>query len=541
MPKLRGVIWAAVSDERQAAPDKISLDEQLQKARLWAQGNDIAVEKEFIWDGHSRYESDVITALDVFAERGMYHYHDLRRMWQMKAFDVLICHDQSRLGRSFTLQSWVIENVTRSGARIFRIVGGWIERSDAGINIAMGGFANMQQTEPFVAKAQATKDLYVQKGIIPSGKLPISHKFVRNPETGKQIGVIVDESKRQMFNDFAGMLLSGVAMRDIERLAFERFGYGSYNKKGEFKPYGVQYFYKILHNPIFWGHTCRGYAAFGKGYKFHAGAWAYDKTASLPDFAKITYDTHEPMFKGELAERVIAEVERRHNIFGRTRPINTHAFSGVFVCAECGGHYVVQNVAGYVRKKDGFKHPKWESVRCGRAVANLCTNHKALPIRYAKQYIQDLLQAYIRNGESTIMPIITDQQSSDTGDLERQIFKLSEEISYLIAREAEASSEDLRTEYIRQAEEKSKLKRRLVDRLATVQRKNLEREREARTMKLTLRELETITLEKFWEQSNTEINQFILRLIGSRRFAVRGLEIIGLAKTSPGNGRRRQR
>ena len=83
--------------------------------------------------GQGTLRGQPINGSDIEAAMGTNRNPDeLREMWRAKAFDVLWCHNHSRLGRSFTLQSWVIENVIRSGAKLYRHIGGWIRHDDYG-------------------------------------------------------------------------------------------------------------------------------------------------------------------------------------------------------------------------------------------------------------------------------------------------------------------------------------------------------------------------------------------------------------------------
>ena len=98
IPRNRAVIWKAVSSERQANDDKVSLEEQERLAREWCENNGYDIIKVLEVPGYSRRESDIITALDDFAQQGIYAYRDLRSMWQNDDFDVLVAYSHDRLG-----------------------------------------------------------------------------------------------------------------------------------------------------------------------------------------------------------------------------------------------------------------------------------------------------------------------------------------------------------------------------------------------------------------------------------------------------------
>ncbi len=115
----RAIIWCAVSSQAQIGEDEISLPQQESEARTFAADQGYQVVDLLTVPGFSRRESDVITALDEFAAQGIFAYHKLREHWQRRDFDCLIAFNHSRLGRSSTLHSYVIENTILAGARVY--------------------------------------------------------------------------------------------------------------------------------------------------------------------------------------------------------------------------------------------------------------------------------------------------------------------------------------------------------------------------------------------------------------------------------------
>ena len=518
MAKLRGVSWVAVSSEEQAKADKLSLDEQLAQNRAWADANNVDIIREFVWDGYSRWEADIVTALEDFAAHKRYQYHELRAMWQAKAFDVLICHEQARLGRSFTLQSWVIENVIRSGASIYRIIGGWIGRTDYAMNIAMGGFSNTTNIESFVAKTQATKDANIQNGIMAQGRVPISHKYIFD-DRGKKVQIVVNEKYRQMFLDMATLFLEGVSLEMIEVLAKERYGHMRSNGK----PHYLKMYYRFLHNPTFWGHTARGYNT-KEGSKFSEAQWTYDDTVPPPDYAKIARNTHEPMYTGALAEAVKAELDRRHEIQGQKRPDRTYRFSGLLVCADCDSQYRVTLGAKYVRKDGGYS--QYVGMQCQRAAKGECQNRQSISFVFLQKYFDAMLRAHIQHNQMTLLTL--ENNVIDTSPLEAEHARLSKEIDYLIESEINAPNADVRARYKAQVAVRTEQVTTLERRIREAQEANTRSETQRRQSAYTMSELQSMTLEQFWAQSDTAINQFLHRVVGRRRFIARGKEIIDL-------------
>jgi DNA invertase Pin-like site-specific DNA recombinase len=167
LPSLkRAVIWKAVSSERQALEDKVSLPEQERLAREWCEANQYQIVRVLEIPGHSRRESDIITALEDFAQDGVYAYHDLRRMWQNKEFDVLVAYAHDRLGRSNTLHSWVVENVILEGMQIYLIAdGGFVDLEDFRYKLAIGGMMVATPIDRLVRATSAAKDKLTLQGL----------------------------------------------------------------------------------------------------------------------------------------------------------------------------------------------------------------------------------------------------------------------------------------------------------------------------------------------------------------------------------------
>src|SRR5690606_16790380 len=95
--------------------------------------------------------------------------------------------------------------------------------------------------------------------------------------------------------------------------------------------------------PIFWGHIARNHCSASSKNGFKYGGWIYDDDVPIPEGSMIFRNTHEPVWNGELGERVKAEIRRRSDtVRGNTDPEKTHRFSGLGICAECGSFWTTQ-------------------------------------------------------------------------------------------------------------------------------------------------------------------------------------------------------
>ena len=104
--------------------------------------------------------------------------------------------------------------------------------------------------------------------------------------------------------------------------------------------------------PIFWGHTARHHNSATSKNGFRFGFWIFDESEPIPEGAIMFRNTHPPVWDGELASLIKAELKRRtETVRGKSDPAHTHRFSGLGVCAECGSFlatFVNDNYRGLV-------------------------------------------------------------------------------------------------------------------------------------------------------------------------------------------------
>ena len=101
-PKLRCVIWAAVSTPAQAADEKDSIPSQIAEAERFINSEGWQIVKTLIVPGHTR---DYLFFRDAMED--VKAYRELYALCEAKAFDWLVVRDRSRLGRSDPLISQV--------------------------------------------------------------------------------------------------------------------------------------------------------------------------------------------------------------------------------------------------------------------------------------------------------------------------------------------------------------------------------------------------------------------------------------------------
>lgn len=508
----RLVIWCAVSSEAQAADDKVSLAEQERCGRAFAEQLGAHIVAVLRVEGHSRWEADPVAALEDFARDGVTAYHQLRELWQRRAFDVLYCYTHSRLGRSFTMQSWVIENCIRGGARVYRELGGWINFSDFIPQIALGGMSVAGETLERVKKREMGIHARARRGILFSAKEPLSHRVVRD-KLGRGVGTVVNEDKRRLFADLAALILERVPWREMEHELFNRFGH--VDDTGRI--YALNTFYQLVINPTFWGHIAVG--GHGRKRSSYFGSWTFEEHEDAPEGVTVYRNVIPPVYTGALAEQVKAELRRRTLIAGRASTRNTHRYSSIFVCAGCGCVMSTQVYRG-----------RGAGVKCGIAFLNSrgqtrCANKKVTSYTYLNPWFDAQLRLLAAG-----LPAVFDELaapeppdfSADIAALETRIARLIHEQSF----QPEAAQQLYRDSIQRLSAELGLLRARAAD--SEHYLAQMRAEYEARRQ--AAGDLQTLTVDGFWNLSEGEKNQLLHRILGGRRLVIQNQEIIGLTR-----------
>ncbi|GAB5492422.1 MAG: hypothetical protein Phog2KO_26370 [Phototrophicaceae bacterium] len=516
----RAVIWKAVSSERQAHDDKVSLSEQERLAREWCDENDYQVIRILEVPGYSRRESDIVTALEDFAEHDIYAYSDLRRMWQNKEFDVLVAYAHDRLGRSNTLHSWVVENIITKGMQIYLLAdGGFVTEQDFRFKMAFGGLNVASPIDRLIKAASVAKDKLIQQGLPTGAKIPLSHTLIRDTESGKAIKLVLNEDYRQLFDDLATVFLEGVAYNLISKELYRRFGHVRENGK----KYRANYFYELLYSPTFWGHLARGYTASSKNGN-QRGAWAFDETVDPPANVIVARNVIPAVYEGDIADAVIAEMRRRMDVTGNRRSSDTYRYAGLFVCGECGTPMGTRS-----KPKRGRT-----GLRCSAVYARTyeieCNQRFLTPHRYLQARIEELLEQLVAGINPEIFSLQddnSDHYSNKLKKLKKERDSLQQKILVLISEQSNAPivARDL---YRQQIETQSNRLDHVANDIQKLERSIEEEGYVSREEVRTLDELRRLTLDCFWRLPDREINQWLRRLMGKRKFVVMDREIIGV-------------
>jgi hypothetical protein len=516
----RAVIWTAVSTQAQTQDDKISLSFQERRAREWCAANDYTVIALLTVPGHSRSESDIITLFEDYAAISVFAYHDLRKMWQLKAFDVLVAYSKDRLARSATGITWVIENTIRSGATLYTTDdaggGGWITPDNYRFSAAIGGMTVTSGIEQFHHKTAAARSARAARGI-PRGvnSVPYTHRMIFD-ERNKPLRLELDSTKARFLSDLKDIILQGVGWEDIEDALWQR-GHG---RNG--KPFPRHFAYILIHNPFFWGHSALRYQTPNPGGQA-VNHWVYDSSASIPEEVEIHWNMGVAAWQGADADIVIAELKRRRIVTkGRGASSRNYMFTGLVVCGVCGHNMVYQ--------VDSKGTPSYRC-RPNKKLASRCKRNRHIAESKVKRFASLFLDGVINYGE-----VIADESNQpDLYQRSRQIAteieNLQQRIIRLIRKQSEA---DLTPQLIAMYDEQirdfgGQLQALQIEfqRLETVS-ENTRQQLEVRNGAIA--EIRAIKLDNFWQLPSTVINQCLHRVFGEFRIELDPIRQLRLVK-----------
>jgi DNA invertase Pin-like site-specific DNA recombinase/CII-binding regulator of phage lambda lysogenization HflD len=513
---MKAIIWAAVSTAVQANEDeKVSLPQQEADGRTLCQKNNWQILDVLRVPGHSRRYIDIHECAHDMLKQDINAFERLLRYWDQRNFDILIVRDASRFARTQALHAYVTERTIDIGARIYSMADGWVDENNYRMWIAMGGYSASTEIDRLVKYRKAAMTKRAERGLPTGSSVIISHKLIRD-EIGKPIKLVVDESKRRLFDDAAELILQGIGWNDIEGILYTRFGH----TKADGKPYPGGTFNKLLYNPTFWGNSAQNFRE-KQGKKY--GTWAFDPAEPVPDGVTIFYNTHEPVWDGDLAARIQAEMRRRREVVrGRTRPGTTNMFAGLFLCGHCSYYMTTYIRIGYIALRCMTRYIEDREIEC---LAPL------FKYQHAQDYLDQRLREMLAAGGPEMFMQDTSQADTEVeriAALKREITDLEQQINRMILKQSSASEavHDLYDAQIEAAGEKLKILR---GNLSTLHRYAISNSVRA-SQEHAFAELLGITIDLFWQQPHAKINQILHQLVGTKRFVVENAEITGVTE-----------
>lgn len=510
----RAIIWCAVSSKPQAAEEKASLPEQEAELRAAAERLGLRIVDVLIVDGHSRRYFNFPEFVEAAAVEGIDAPARLMEHWKRRDFDVFLCKDGSRFGRRQSIFGEVVERTIDAGAKLFTLQDGWIDSSNHHMFISMAGYAAASHMTRLIHDQQAAFKKRASRGL-PHGPVPaLSHKLVRDEQTGKGLRLVPDESHRRLLEDAARLLLDGVAWHQIENRLNEM---GHRINNAPVKPNII---YRLFHNPVFWGHTASGHNR--KTARLERGIWVYDPSEPAPEHVSIFRDTHQSFLTGDLAESVRAEMRRRAQIRGNARPSETCKFTGLVACGHC------LCTMTHLENNTGRHYWRCQSIYFARREPR-CTVSRSIREQDIINWLSQRLFMMRETGDAYFFA-----RDANAPDYAARAAQLAAEI--------ETAESSARTLVIKQATAPAALGTIYDEQLVLIggQLEALRRElaqteyqlaaqrtAEVRSAFEHLKTYESVA--DFWKESNTFINQFLHRLFGRNKLVVKDGEVIGLA------------
>lgn len=530
----RAIIWCAVSSEAQASDDKVSLDDQKQEARAACERNDWQIIDTLILPGHSR---SFFTLNDLAAAAALVGFDAPTRLKahiEARDFDVLVTYNTDRLGREASLTSEIIGRVIRQcRAEIFSITEGRIDEVNFRGMSAIAGFTASSSVDALKRRRQMAMPGQARRGLPISGVTPATHVVIRDT-MGRGQHVELDETKAQLWRNLATLILEGVAWGHIENELYHRFGHVD----GAGRPYMAYYMYSLIFNPMTWGHICIGYKSPNRAHKKSRtiGLWVMDDTEPLPEGVEMHRNVVPPVFEGETAERIRAEVRRRSlAIRGHAKSGETQRYTGLFLCGRCGRYmscYYNRN-----RRERG--------IRCGSAYrvqrgAPMCTEKRNIGIGYLNQYVNAVLVDFLNGVEPELFRVNQPRDVSaaeQLADVEADIAVLENQIERLIYEQSLQAdrTQDYYRRIIQTTSERITIFQNEAIRLRAAASIEVGRDRD---LTLAIEDIRRIGLENFWKLPDGEINRILHRIMGKRRFVMIDKKIKRLA-LAPRAGARR--
>ncbi len=517
----RAIIWCAVSTKTQAAEDKNSLPVQEEAAKALAAQKGWNVVDVLRVPGHSRRYIDIHECARDMRTEGITAFDDLIHHWEKRDFDILIVRDGDRFARTQSLHAYIVEKTLEVGAKVFSLSDGLIDENNFRIWIAMGGYKAAGEIDSLVKKRKIGFDARARKGLPVNSKVVSSHKVLRDENSGKAVGIILDESKSQEWLDLATLVLEGIAWKKLDREMFNRFGYGSPLNQ----PYQPHHYYRILSTPSFWGHSARYFKVSGRG------PWVREPGHPIPDGVLVVYDRFEPVYKGELAQRVKAEMLRRESTKGRASKQLTASFTGLVICADCGFQMVYTRTYNYT------------ALRCNTRYETSptrpeCVSKHYLSAKRIKSYVDKRLREMLAvgNPNTFVSNVVPDTEGNTIriAKVEHDIEELQQQIQRMILKQANVDI--LLQDQYEQAIFNSGVKLKALKANLKELQQNAS-QNEPLDRKLAFEEISRLTVDGFWEQPELVINQILHRLMGKKRFVAKDGEIIGVADARVGNKR----
>lgn len=510
---LRAVGMVAVSHERQL--QGVSIDEQAKQIqeRIDREGWDL--NEMITLPGVSRTDPDII---EIFTSTSPKYapYRRLRTLINNQAFDILVSYDNGRVGRSMSMFVYIAENCIANNIKVCILTSGTIDEDNDDFSIPMGSMAARAGVKRLKKMWQASMDRYAANGL-PASKAPcMSHKVIHDPKPPhKPMRLELDESKAQLWQHLYTLVVDDViTWSRVEVELYERYGIVNQNSG---RRYATGTMYHIAYNPNFWGHTGRYYTR-----KTSGESWVFDDDVPPPPGVVLYRHTIDPVFTGEQAEKLKAELRRRQTVIrGRNRPLSKYAFSGLLMCDICRRSLSVSTT----RSRSSRKGAVYVCADAGPALLSGVCGQGKIGDTAIREFLSEYLSRLITSGDLAML-YPNREQADERPALLREIEKLREQMNDDMESQRLSRVASVKTQYRRLVDEAGERIDILESRLMDLNRRN--DDIDATIVYANLKEIDAMGLPAFWQTSAAYQNQLLHGIFGRQRLIVRDGQVVGV-------------
>lgn len=333
---VRYAIWAAVSTERQAAEDKISLADQEERCRKSAQAQGwVESAGPYIVPGETR--TAFINLRD--AEAAIPELHQMLNDAERKRFDVLAIYDYHRLRE---LMDPVYRTLAAYGVQIYNATQNLpIQPPDAynkyrddtaWMMMQLSNIVSRNQVHDLRKKYEAGMPARVTKNGVPAISIPFGYHKPPGRELDSKAIPIQDPAKALMVIKFKDLLLQGYSIRKLVD-----FANGTGIKAPRGGAWGVATIRDILRNPFYAGYNRWGMS---RNFTDPRTGKSIRKRDIDPKEVIVEKGFHQPLWDEKTHARIIAELDARGNSY-RGKRVNQ--LSSLLYCNHCGASMWLQH------------------------------------------------------------------------------------------------------------------------------------------------------------------------------------------------------
>lgn len=525
-PVERAIVLASVSTPEQAK--KISMEDQERDGLAYCHEHNMDVVDVIRIPGYSRRYITLRELVEAASAKGHAGPARLEDHLNARDFNVLVVRTTSRFGREQAINAEIITKVVKWCKG--RIIPFWegmpIDRRNYRAMIMITGYRDSMEVDELVQKRRGGIRGLLSKGLPPNGRIVMSHRLVRDPKTGKVVAIELVDELRPMWTDLATLLFENVPYDLLEQEMWRRWKYGR-----DGRPYGESTFQRLLKSATFWGNqSLRIREDIELTQK--RGLWVFDPSLDPPNGTDMYWNTHEPVYTGDLAERVKAELRRRTEVSnGVARSSGVHTFTALVVCADCHWRYAYQSqrLTGkkpYIFMRCAFSNRRKTDVRPP------CSNNNAIAEWKIREWLQPHLTRWVECGT------VDFQVGTESGVAQASITQLRASATLLERRVSAAAAELLNVDDDLKPFIREQLRAAKDDLDRTRQRlRSLERDiqRQAQTSSaqtVVLDEIRALGLHTFWMQPPLFINARLHALMDPVKLVGKRGQIVGFRDMS---------